>query len=62
MAGLNIKGSGRATQSPRFGLNMAADGSRGKGAVLPFPRCLEHDPEKWDPVFGQDHAQPKRPG
>src|SRR5690242_10650449 len=19
--------------------------------------CAEHDPEKWDPVFGQDHAQ-----
>jgi hypothetical protein len=21
---------------------------------------LEHDPEKWLPVFGKDHAQPKR--
>src|SRR5881397_2459616 len=20
---------------------------------------LEHDPEKWEPVFGKDHAQPK---
>jgi hypothetical protein len=20
-------------------------------------RTLEHDPEKWKPVFGQDHAQ-----
>jgi len=20
---------------------------------------LEHDPEKWEPVFGQDHAQAK---
>jgi hypothetical protein len=20
-------------------------------------RVLEHDPEKWNPVFGQDHAQ-----
>jgi hypothetical protein len=20
---------------------------------------LEHDPEKWDPVFGKDHAQTK---
>jgi hypothetical protein len=20
---------------------------------------LEHDPEKWEPVFGQDHAQTK---
>jgi hypothetical protein len=24
---------------------------------LPF---LEHDPEKWKPVFGQDHAQTKK--
>jgi hypothetical protein len=28
------------------------------------PACggnvLEHDPEKWDPVFGKDHAQAKR--
>ena len=23
-------------------------------------RLLEHDPEKWKPVFGQDHAQTKR--
>jgi hypothetical protein len=22
-------------------------------------RFLEHDPEKWKPVFGQDHAQTK---
>src|ERR1700730_10991488 len=21
--------------------------------------CLEHDPEKWKPVFGKDHAQTK---
>jgi hypothetical protein len=21
---------------------------------------LEHDPEKWTPVFGKDHAQTKR--
>jgi hypothetical protein len=20
---------------------------------------MEHDPEKWEPVFGKDHAQPK---
>src|ERR1700755_3450721 len=22
-----------------------------------LPRALEHDPEKWAPVFGQDHAR-----
>jgi hypothetical protein len=22
----------------------------------------EHDPEKWEPVFGKDHAQPRNPG
>jgi hypothetical protein len=22
-------------------------------------RTLEHDPEKWEPVFGKDHAQTK---
>jgi hypothetical protein len=22
---------------------------------------LEHDPKKWMPVFGQDHAQAKNP-
>jgi len=32
---------------------------------IPFPlpqtmRPLEHDPEKWEPVFRKDHAQPKR--
>jgi hypothetical protein len=21
---------------------------------------LEHDPEKWEPVFGKDHAQTKK--
>jgi hypothetical protein len=23
-------------------------------------RRLEHDPEKWKPVFGEDHAQTKK--
>jgi hypothetical protein len=23
-------------------------------------RRLEHDPEKWEPVFGKDHAQTKK--
>src|ERR1044072_736927 len=26
-------------------------------ASAPRRRCGEHDPEKWKPVFGQDHAQ-----
>ena len=25
--------------------------------VFPLERRLEHDPEKWEPVFGKDHAQ-----
>jgi hypothetical protein len=25
----------------------------------PVGRYLKHDPEKWIPVFGQDHAQTK---
>jgi hypothetical protein len=24
-----------------------------------FRSLLEHDPEKWEPVFGKDHAQTK---
>jgi hypothetical protein len=26
-----------------------------------FSSLLEHDPEKWMPVFGKDHAQNKKP-
>jgi hypothetical protein len=26
---------------------------------LHFSSELEHDPEKWIPVFGKDHAPPK---
>ena len=34
---------------------------RGRGySVTDFKRRLEHGPEKWDPVFGQDHAQGTR--
>ena len=29
-------------------------------AAPPPAARLEHDPEKWEPVFGQDHAQTKR--
>jgi hypothetical protein len=25
-----------------------------------YPAMLEHDPEKWKPVFRKDHAQTKR--
>jgi len=28
--------------------------------VVIFPDFLEHDPEKWLPVFRKDHAQTKR--
>jgi hypothetical protein len=24
---------------------------------MPKARRLEHDPEKWEPAFGKDHAQ-----
>src|ERR1051325_3731607 len=27
----------------------------------PFGRCRAHDPEKWVPVFGEDHAQTRSP-
>jgi len=26
----------------------------------PARACLEHDPEKWAPVFGKDHAPANR--
>jgi glutathione S-transferase len=32
-------------------------------ALQPFgqvPILIEHDPEKWEPVFGQDHAPPNK--
>src|SRR5690348_16838729 len=32
----------------------------GPARAGPFFLTLEHDPEKWTPVFGQDHAQPRR--
>jgi hypothetical protein len=28
--------------------------------ALRRPGSLEHDPEKWDPVFGKDHAPMNR--
>jgi hypothetical protein len=35
-----------------------------KNQILALARELaeacEHDPEKWEPVFGKDHAQTKR--
>ena len=36
------------------------DGERLKGRLLSSARILEHDPEKWKPVFRKDHAQTKR--
>jgi hypothetical protein len=43
----------------RFNLDDRAEGHidcRVKGCDMPL---LEHDPEKWIPVFGKDHASPK---
>ena len=34
-------------------------GSDGAARRKRAPRELEHDPEKWLPVFGKDHAPPK---
>jgi hypothetical protein len=31
--------------------------SRSRGAVFARPSYEAHDPEKWFPVFGSDHAQ-----
>jgi hypothetical protein len=34
-------------------------GLRGPGRDVEIVSCAsEHDPEKWKPVFGKDHAQP----
>ena len=33
-------------------------GHRRRACTLAAGQALEHDPEKWSPVFGQDHAQP----
>jgi hypothetical protein len=30
-----------------------------RAAIDPLIPALEHDPEKWEPVFGKDHAQTK---
>jgi len=32
-----------------------------KGGVAHRFRALAHDPEKWIPVFGKDHAQKQKP-
>jgi hypothetical protein len=41
---------------------VAADGAIHRCAVnsILCIRGLEHDPEKWEPVFRKDHAQTKR--
>ena len=36
------------------------DTQRPRPADGPDTVCLKHDPEKWEPVFGKDHAQTKR--
>ena len=49
--------------APRDGkvatVNVAAGDQVDEGALL-VQLEEEHDPEKWEPVFGQDHAQTKR--
>jgi hypothetical protein len=30
--------------------------------LVPAIHVLEHDPEKWEPVFGKDHAQTRNSG
>jgi hypothetical protein len=43
----------------RGGCRSGAKKSSGKPQGLGFHRPLEHDPEKWKPVFGKDHAPMK---
>ena len=47
----NIRVLRRLWGLPEFGLLVAGPDGRAVGA-------LEHDPEKWEPVFGKDHAPP----
>jgi hypothetical protein len=42
----------------RFGIGVPAPGQSGFSRSC-HARRLEHDPEKWEPVFGKDHAQTK---
>jgi hypothetical protein len=41
--------------------SLAIKGGTGEGNKVRTRRvlALEHDPEKWIPVFGKDHAQTK---
>ena len=48
-------GSGSVAATGRCIISGVVVASEARGKLLP----LEHDPEKWKPVFGQDHAQTK---
>jgi hypothetical protein len=41
--------------SCRFDENVGLPGARSSVST----EALEHDPEKWKPIFGKDHAQTK---
>jgi len=47
--------------NPGFYGNPAAPVAVGEKSGRRTARWLDHDPEKWIPVFGKDHGQIKRP-
>ena len=53
-----IAANQRLPQASR-GSSASGSGNRAQNACSRFMVALEHDPEKWKPVFGQDHAQTK---
>ena len=50
---------GNASTAVRGRANYVTASNANDGFALAIERCiLEHDPEKWAPVFGKDHAPP----
>jgi hypothetical protein len=54
---VRIRRVGQRPRHPRPALRL--DGARRRGRAGDRG-VLKHDPEKWEPVFRKDHAQPKR--
>jgi hypothetical protein len=44
-------------RAARFGAGGAIEATTARAFAESGARSLEHDPEKWEPVFGKDHAQ-----
>ena len=51
---------GAAMALKPFALGLPRGGRADDGHAVGEARCLEHDPEKWMPVFGKDHAKSKK--